>query len=77
MKKIVGAKLRELRKERQCSQEEVVNSLGVSQATYSRLENGQAKITYEIICKLIQLYKLKSEDLIDIFPFGTFLLLGI
>ncbi|WP_428655109.1 helix-turn-helix domain-containing protein [Runella sp.] len=77
MKKIVGVKLRELRKERQYSQEEVVNNLGISQATYSRLENGQAKITYEIICKLIQLYKLKPEDLTDIFPFGIFLLLGM
>ncbi|WP_428655098.1 helix-turn-helix domain-containing protein [Runella sp.] len=77
MKKIVGAKLRELHKEGQYSQEEVVNNLGISQATYSRLENGQGKITYEIICKLIHFYKLKPEDLNDIFPFGIFLLVGI
>lgn len=44
---IVGSVIAQMRNHQQLRQEEVAQALGVTQATFSRMENGQSSITAE------------------------------
>lgn len=68
---IIPNKLRKLRMLKEYSQEAVAEELGVSQKTYSNMENGKTQITLQTLKKLADLYdfpfkQLISSDLLNI-----------
>lgn len=54
----IGKYLRKYRMQNRYSQEEVADSLGISQKTYSNMENDKSQISLETITKLVDLYKI-------------------
>ena len=65
-------KLRKLRHEAGFSQQQVADAIGVSKATYFRLEKSaeyKATMTVEILSKILELYKISFDEFNDIdFP---------
>jgi len=57
--------MRILRESRGYSQEYVGSVLGIEQNTYSKLENGQIKLTSDRLCKLAALYGVPPDMLIS------------
>lgn len=53
--------LKQLREEKSYTQKYVGSILGIGQNTYSKLENGQIRLTTERICKLAELYEVEPE----------------
>ena len=56
MNEIVGEKIKNLRKSRNLSQEEVAESLHVSQSTYARIESGASNSWAGYILPLCELF---------------------
>jgi transcriptional regulator with XRE-family HTH domain len=63
MKKIMGNNLKNLRKERGLSQEQVADYLSISQSAWARIENGQSQSWTIHLEKLCVLYKINIESL--------------
>lgn len=57
-------KLREVRKAKGLTQEEVSEFLNMSQANYSDIENGKVVPSLTYIMKLCKLYKVSPNDLL-------------
>ena len=55
-------KLKRLRYEKGYTQEEIAMKLGISQATYSRLESGQSKLDVEMMYKIVKVYGLDFKE---------------
>lgn len=66
MNRLIGIKVKKLRKERNYSQEEVADMLNVSQATYSRIENGSTSAWVNYINILSDLYKITIDDFLKL-----------
>ena len=66
MNRLIGIKIKELRKEQNYSQEEVADMLNVSQATYSRIENGSTSSWINYIDKLSDLYNIAIDDFLKL-----------
>lgn len=60
-----GQKLRMLREFRNYSQEYVAEKLGITQNTYSRIENNQTKITAERLHQIAQVLQVPVTELIS------------
>ncbi len=60
----LGDKLREARKNSGLTQEEVAVTANISRDTIIRIENGNKKITFEELRKLVEIYNIDIEDLI-------------
>jgi transcriptional regulator with XRE-family HTH domain len=60
MNAAIGARIRELREMRKLSQKDVAEKLGFSRQRVGRLEDGDADISYTIICKI--------ADILDVPP---------
>lgn len=58
----IEIKLRRLRYEKGYTQEEIAMKLGISQATYSRLESGQSKLDVEMMYKIVKVYGLDLKE---------------
>lgn len=58
----IGNYLRKYRMDKGYSQEVVAEMLGVSQKTYSNMENNRSEISIETIKKLIDLYQIDMEN---------------
>ena len=56
-------KLKGLRAERLMTQEEIANILSISVATYNRKENGSGSFTADEISVLLEVFKVKYEDI--------------
>lgn len=58
----IELKLKRLRYEKGYTQEEIAMKLGISQATYSRLESGQSKLDVEMMYKIVKVYGLDFKE---------------
>ena len=64
MNEIVGEKIKNLRKSRNLSQEEVAESLHVSQSTYARIESGASNSWAGYILPLCEFFNIQPEELL-------------
>lgn len=64
MNKSIGKKLKELRKSRNLSLEEIIKKLNISESTYLRMEKGETATWTTKIDKICDLYKIEPEELI-------------
>ena len=58
-------RLRDLRKDRDLTQQNIADYLHINQRTYSRYENNQRMIPYEILSALADLYEASADYLIE------------
>ena len=64
---IIGPKIKQFRKERKITQEELADSLGYSgKSVISHIEKGDADMTYEKILLLLRTYALDANELFDV-----------
>ncbi len=61
----IGNKLRQLRMNRGYSQEYIAEILGVSQKTYSNMENDKTNISIEVLKKIAEEYKVDMIELLS------------
>lgn len=59
----IGSKLKQLRKQKGLSQEQVSDYLNVSQSAYARIENGESHSWSVHIDKLCEVFEIKPEEL--------------
>lgn len=59
--KIFGARLREVRKSKKITQQELADRLGIKRNTYSDWENGKTEPTFEILVKLADLFDVSLD----------------
>ena len=64
LNEIVGEKIKNLRKSRNLSQEEVAESLHVSQSTYARIESGASNSWAGYILPLCEFFGIQPEELL-------------
>lgn len=64
MNKAIGNKLKDLRKQKGWSQEQVADYLNVSQSTYARIENGESHSWASHLAKISEVFEIQPEDLI-------------
>lgn len=64
MNKIIGNKLKILRKAKNMSQEEVAEFLNVSQSAYARMERGQSASWANHFNRICEVFEIRAEDLI-------------
>jgi len=64
MNEIVGEKIKNLRKSRNLSQEEVAEFIHVSQSTYARIESGASNSWAGYILPLCELFGIQPEELL-------------
>jgi transcriptional regulator with XRE-family HTH domain len=62
MNRLIGVKVKELRQSHNYSQEEVADMLNVSQATYSRIENGSSSAWVNYLDRLSSIYNIQSDE---------------
>jgi transcriptional regulator with XRE-family HTH domain len=66
MKKEIGIRLKECRKNVNMTQREVAKILAMTQQQYSRFENGIYELNYDQIVKLCQLFGVSSDYILGI-----------
>ena len=59
--KIFGKRLREVRKSKKITQQELADRLGIKRNTYSDWENGKTEPTFEILVKLADLFDVSLD----------------
>ncbi len=64
MNTTIGKKLRELRKQKGFSQEQVADSLYISQSAYARIENGESHSWANHINQLCEVFEITPEELV-------------
>jgi len=64
MNEIVGEKIKNLRKSKNLSQEEVAEFIHVSQSTYARIESGASNSWAGYILPLCELFGIQPEELL-------------
>lgn len=64
MNKIIGNKLKSLRKAKNMSQEEVAEFLNVSQSAYARMERGQSASWANHFNRICEVFEIRPEDLV-------------
>ncbi|WP_069651046.1 helix-turn-helix domain-containing protein [Caloranaerobacter ferrireducens] len=60
---ILANRIKELRTERNITQEEMAKVLGTSRQRYSRLENGQTSISYVVIKKIAEYFNIPTSEI--------------
>lgn len=65
MNEIVGRRIREYRKQKGLTQEEVAEHLHISQPTYARIENGQSNSWPCYLTPLCTLFSISVEKLFE------------
>jgi transcriptional regulator with XRE-family HTH domain len=58
-------KIKNLRNKKKISQEEMAEKLGIEQNTYSRIENGKAKLKHEHAVLIANIFDVPFTELID------------
>lgn len=64
MNKSIGEKLKDLRKSRGFSLEEVIQNLNISKSTYERMEKGETASWITKIDQICSLYEIEPEELL-------------
>lgn len=59
-------KLRALREDRDYSQKQIADMLGVAQTTYSQYELGRRALPIELFVKLCRFYKVSADDILGL-----------
>jgi transcriptional regulator with XRE-family HTH domain len=62
---LVGNKIKKIRELKNLTQEHVSEQLGMSQSSYSKLENGETDIPIERLKQISTLFGLKPEDILS------------
>ncbi|SMG25802.1 helix-turn-helix transcriptional regulator [Paenibacillus aquistagni] len=78
----LGKRLRQLRRQRKWSQEQVARQIGVTRSAYSHYEINSRQPVYDTICKLSVLFEVSIDYLInpdieDVEPVKTKILLQL
>ena len=60
---MIGNKIKNIRELKNLTQEFIAEKLDVSQAAYSRMENGETKITDEKLNQIAEILEVKPEDI--------------
>ena len=63
---LMGTRIKNLRKEKKMSQEELASKLGISRSYLTKIENGQRGLSIEIMQKLCKVFNITMEEF-----FGT------
>jgi transcriptional regulator with XRE-family HTH domain len=64
MNKIVGAKIKNLRKQKGLTQEEVADYLHITQPTYARIETGESSSWASYLEPISKLFDIQPEELV-------------
>lgn len=64
MNKVIGSKIFELRKSKGWSQEQVAESLQISQSAYARMERGESNSWANHLLTISSLFEISPEELI-------------
>ncbi|HIT10112.1 MAG TPA: helix-turn-helix transcriptional regulator [Candidatus Onthousia faecigallinarum] len=59
-------RLRDLREDKDLTQQEIADMLGCSQTTYSRYETGDLNVPIDILKKLAKFYKVSIDYIVGI-----------
>lgn len=62
---MITKRISDLRKEKEISQETLANAIGVSQATISRIESGDAYPSLQILAKIARFFHLELRDIVS------------
>lgn len=65
MKKQIGAKLKELRKENGWTQQQVADMIGVSRVNYTRYELNASEPDFDILVRLADIYDVSLDYIFD------------
>jgi transcriptional regulator with XRE-family HTH domain len=65
MNNSIGNKLKQLRKQKGLSQEQLSELLHMSQSTYARIENGESNSWSLHLDKITEFFEIKPEELFD------------
>jgi len=60
--KLVGSRIRELRKGRHLTQTELSDRIGIAQSDLSRMEQGEYKVGLDTLFKILQVFDLKMGE---------------
>lgn len=66
-KKMLGEKLRQLREQKELPLRKVAALIDIDVAILSKMERGERRLTKEVVLKLADIYKYKSDDLLVLF----------
>lgn len=58
----VGAKIRQLRKERNITQAELAHQIGVQQSDLCRMENGEYKVSLETLFNILSIFEINIAE---------------
>ena len=58
---VIGVKIRKVRELRNITQEYMAEKMGVSQSSYSRYENGEQKVTPDLLSDIASILNVKKE----------------
>ena len=64
----IGQRLREIRKTRGMSQQDVAQRLGIPQSNLSRIENGKQRLNLSVLAGILSTYGIEMDDF---FSFST------
>ena len=59
-------RIRDLREDRDISQQQMAKHLNISQSTYSRYESGYLDVPSEVLIKLAKYYGVSTDYILDI-----------
>lgn len=62
---LVGRKIRQLRKERKLTQVELSSRLGIQQSDLSRMEQGEYRVSLDILFRLLAEFKMSMGEFFD------------
>ena len=63
---IFGLKIKELRKQKKYSQEQLANLASINKSYISQIENGKTKVSLEIMNKLAKAFEIEIDKLFDL-----------
>ena len=63
--KLIGSRIKSLRKENKMSQEELASKLGISRSYFSKIENDQRGLSIEIMQKLCKVFNMSMDKFLE------------
>lgn len=66
----IGQRLRELRKSKGLSQQDVADRLGIPQSNLSRIENGKQRLNLTVLAGILSIYEMEMDDFFSFSPEG-------
>ena len=63
---IYMSKIRDLREDRDKTQEEIANYLGIKQTVYSRYETGRSQMSIKMLIRLCEYYKVSADYILGL-----------